>query len=274
MNTRSLLRGLTTGLALLALPTAVFAADGFARSSGTLRAGAGSNYPAVMRISAGTSLDVVGCLSRYTWCDVAVDGERGWFPGKRIGVLRDGRRVYLSDGGARLGLTILSFGMADYWGSHYSGRPWYNERRWWGGRGPIPPPHRPGDIGGPPQHAIPPGGAGNPMIHTPPSAPPAPPHAMPPGGAGNPMIHTPPIKSPRVQMKPPAHVAPMRHEVEPQARPRVRAVVDPATRVQRTIQHPGPMQNSGQAPRMGAGRSAPPSQLPQGMQQQYPTEAR
>ncbi|MDK9696274.1 MAG: SH3 domain-containing protein [Siculibacillus sp.] len=150
MNTRSILRGLTMGLALLALPTAALAADGFARSSGTLRAGAGSDYPAVMRVSAGTGLDVIGCISRYTWCDVAVDGERGWFPGRRIGFLRDGRRVYLSDGGAALGLTILSFGMADYWGNHYSGRPWYNEPRWWRGHGPMPP-HlgNPPRIGGP-----------------------------------------------------------------------------------------------------------------------------
>lgn len=138
MKTRSILRGLTIGLALLALPTAALATDGFARSSATLRAGAGSDYPAIMRVSAGTDLDVIGCISRYTWCDVAVDGERGWFPGRRIGFLRDGRRVYLSDGGAALGLTILSFGMADYWGSHYSGRPWYNERRWWRGHGPMP----------------------------------------------------------------------------------------------------------------------------------------
>ncbi|MCE1236087.1 MAG: SH3 domain-containing protein [Hyphomicrobiales bacterium] len=139
MNTRSILRGLTMGLALLTLPSAALAADGFARSSGTLRAGAGSDYPAVMRVSAGTELDVIGCLRRYTWCDVAVDGERGWFPGRRIGFLRDGRRVYLSDGGAALGLAILSFGMADYWGSHYAERPWYNERRWWRRHGPMPP---------------------------------------------------------------------------------------------------------------------------------------
>ncbi len=140
MNTPAILRELTFGLALLAVPAAAQAADGFARSSGTLRAGAGSNYPAVMRVSAGAGLDVVGCISRYTWCDVAVEGERGWFPGRRIGFLRDGRRVHLSDGGgAMLGLSILTFGMDDYWGSHYADRPWYDERRWWRGHGPMPP---------------------------------------------------------------------------------------------------------------------------------------
>ncbi len=148
MNTRSILRGLTLGLALLALPTAALAADGFARSSGTLRAGAGTDYPAIMRVARGSSLDIIGCITRYSWCDVAVAGERGWFPGRNIGILRDGRRVYLSDGGAMLGLTILTFGMADYWGTHYSGRPWYNDRRYWRRHGPLPPhlirPPRPG----------------------------------------------------------------------------------------------------------------------------------
>lgn len=48
------------------------------------------------------------------------------------------------------GPTILSFGMADYWASHYTERPWYDERRWRRGRGSMPPhladrPH----IGGP-----------------------------------------------------------------------------------------------------------------------------
>ena len=172
MNTSSILRGLTLGLALLALPTAALAADGFARSSGTLRAGAGSDYPAVMRVASGTSLDVIGCLARHSWCDVAVDGERGWFPGSRIGFLRDGRRVYLSDGGGMLGLTILTFGMADYWGSHYSGRPWYNERRWWRRHGPMPPHlvRNPREVGGPepaPRHAAPPGtNVGRPVVKT------------------------------------------------------------------------------------------------------------
>lgn len=138
MTTRSILPGLTMGLALLALPSAAFATDGFARSTSTLRAGAGSNYPAVMRVAAGTELDVIGCLRRYSWCDVSVGGERGWFPGSRIGFLRDGRRLSPSDGGAALGLAILSFGMADYWGNHYSNRPFYNERRWWRGHGAMP----------------------------------------------------------------------------------------------------------------------------------------
>lgn len=216
MNTRTTLRGLTIGLALLALPTAALAADGFARSSGTLRAGAGSNYPAVMRISAGTGLDVIGCISRYTWCDVAVDGERGWFPGRRIGFLRDGRRVYLSDGGAALGLTILSFGMADYWGNHYSGRPWYNERRWWRGHGPMPP-HlaNPPRIGGPepmpPRFGNPPR-AGGPE--------PMPPRYGTPPRAGGPEPVPPKLGSPGPRIKPTDVVKPRERIVSP---PKVRA---------------------------------------------------
>lgn len=228
-DTRSILHRLTLGLALLALPTAALAADGFARSSGTLRAGAGSDYPAIMRISSGTSLDVIGCVSRYSWCDVAVDGERGWFPGSRIGFLRDGRRVYLSDGGSALGLTILTFGMADYWGSHYSERPWYNERRWWRGHGPMPPrpPHRPGEVGGPE---------------------PAPPHAVPPGtNAGHPPLHTKPIG----EVKPPVH------KVEPPKVRTPRPIVKPIRKAPPGALRADPPRNLGG----GTHVQAPPRQM-------------
>lgn len=171
MQTRSILHGLTLALGLLVLPTSVLAADGFARSSGTLRAGAGGDYPAITRVARGTDLDVFGCTRRHVWCDVAVDGERGWFPGNRIGFMQDGRRSTLSEAAGGLGLAIVVFGMADYWGSHYSDRSWYGERRWWRRHNVAPPRRHPpfGDRTGP--------GAGprsdhgaSPVVHAPPPA--------------------------------------------------------------------------------------------------------
>lgn len=153
MRTRSLLHGLALLLGVVAMPASAFAADGFARSSGSLRAGAGSDYPTVARVSRGDELEVFGCLRRYTWCDVAVDDERGWFPGNRIGFLRDGRRVTLSDDAGLLGLTIVTFGMADYWGDHYSDRSWYQERRWWRRHDLAPPSGPPRGAAGLPPNA-------------------------------------------------------------------------------------------------------------------------
>jgi uncharacterized protein YraI len=121
------------------------AAEGWARLPGTLRAGPELDYPAITRVARGGAVDVFGCLSSYDWCDVAVDGERGWFPGSRIDLMRDGQRVRISRSVAEvIGLSILSFGMTDYWASHYGGRPFYRDDRYWRRHGMLPP--QPGEV--------------------------------------------------------------------------------------------------------------------------------
>lgn len=130
MPARSILFGLSLAVVTLAGPTAAFAAEGFARSSTVLRAGPGTNYPSVARLSRGDGLEVYGCLSRATWCDVSDGDDRGWVQGNRIEFLSEGRRVRLSGDTGMFGLAILSFGLGDYWGAHYQNRPWVNDRRW------------------------------------------------------------------------------------------------------------------------------------------------
>jgi uncharacterized protein YraI len=130
MPARSILFGLSLALVTLAGATSAFAAEGFARTSTVLRAGPGTNYPSVARLSRGDGLEVYGCLSRATWCDVSDGGDRGWVLGNRIEFLRQGRRVRLSNDTGMFGLAILSFGLGDYWGAHYQSRPWVNDRRW------------------------------------------------------------------------------------------------------------------------------------------------
>ncbi|TBW40375.1 hypothetical protein EYW49_04105 [Siculibacillus lacustris] len=140
MTHRSTISAITLILATLALPAAASAAEGWARSSGTLRAGPQSDYPAIARVARGDSLDVYGCLRGRTWCDVSIDGDRGWFPGSRIELAGEGRRIRISDPAAAMfGLSILSFGMADYWGSHYEDRSFYRNDRYWRGHGGRPP---------------------------------------------------------------------------------------------------------------------------------------
>lgn len=104
------------------------AAEGWARSSSWLRAGPGTSYPALTRVAAGEAVDVHGCTRRWTWCDISVDGERGWFPGDRIALLRDGRRTALPGAAAVLGLAILGFERNLYWGEHYRGRSFGEHR--------------------------------------------------------------------------------------------------------------------------------------------------
>lgn len=101
------------------------AAEGWARSSSRLRAGPGASYPAITRVVAGEALDVHGCLRNWSWCDVSTDDARGWFPGSRIALARDGRRVALPGVATLFGLGIVGFERDVYWRDHYRDRPFY-----------------------------------------------------------------------------------------------------------------------------------------------------
>lgn len=119
-------------VAAIALPGAASAQEAFSRNSTWLRAGPGGDYPPVARVSRGEGLDIFGCLRGRSWCDVAADGDRGWIRGSSIDYLYSGRRVIITNP-AIAGVAVLSFGMADYWDSHYRSRPWYREPRYWRG---------------------------------------------------------------------------------------------------------------------------------------------
>ena len=134
---------LALGASLAAL-TPAHAADGWTYSSGTLRAGPGTSYPPILRVAAGRPVEVFGCLRGWTWCDVAVAGERGWFPGRRIAFEQSGRRRVLTTIAPALGLGIVVFDRDAYWTSHYRGRAFYDR---WDRRHPgrhVEPDRRPG----------------------------------------------------------------------------------------------------------------------------------
>jgi uncharacterized protein YraI len=116
-------------IAATSVPALADTADGVARSSGTLRAGPGTQYPAVDHISRGDDLEIYGCTIGYQWCDVSVDGNRGWFQGSRISYDEDGRQVIIQDVGPQIGIGILGFGAQDYFQQHYRDRPFYGQYR-------------------------------------------------------------------------------------------------------------------------------------------------
>lgn len=105
--------------------SAAEAAEGWARSGSRLRAGPGSSYPAITRVVAGETLEIYGCLRDWSWCDVSTGDDRGWFPGSRIALTRDGRRVALPGVAALFGLGVLGFERDVYWRDHYRDRPFY-----------------------------------------------------------------------------------------------------------------------------------------------------
>lgn len=133
--------------AATAFASTAHAAEGWARSGSWLRAGPSSSEPAITRVQRGEVLDVHGCLRRWSWCDVSVGGDRGWFPGSRIALMRDGRRVALPGVAAVIGLGIIGFERDGYRREHYRDRRFDGLRRE-GHRRDRMAPHRPA----PPDH--------------------------------------------------------------------------------------------------------------------------
>jgi uncharacterized protein YraI len=97
-----------------------------------LRAGPGTAYPIVTRISENSPVEILGCIDGWTWCDVAWDGSRGWVLGS---YLRDEQDLETADFAPLIGLPIVSFEERDYWDRHYYDRPFYWNRNLRGGRG-------------------------------------------------------------------------------------------------------------------------------------------
>ncbi|WP_225781908.1 SH3 domain-containing protein [Xenophilus sp. Marseille-Q4582] len=143
--------------ALVFWPLAAQAEPAFTRSAVNLRAGPSTDYPTVVRLRPGQSLDVVGCTPGYGWCDVVLpDGLRGWVAASLLDYPWGGSPVPLAQYGAAIGVPIVAFSLGSYWSDHYRDRPWYREPRWWGHRPPPPP------VAGwrPPRHRPSPGSRG------------------------------------------------------------------------------------------------------------------
>ena len=133
-------RWFAIGAIVLALPVAAAAQEAFARGAVNLRAGPSGDYPLVARLGPGQPFEVLGCTSGYGWCDVVLpDGLRGWVYAASIDYAYEERRVPLAAYGAAIGVPIVGCTIGNYWSNHYRDRPWYGERRWWGGHRPPPP---------------------------------------------------------------------------------------------------------------------------------------
>jgi len=161
--------GLTS---LLIVPTAAFAqTQAFTNSSLNLRAGPARDYPVVSQLPPGVPVTVMGCITGYTWCDVALPNLRGWVYAGRLGYPYQGNRVPVLNYGTVIGLPVVTFSIGTYWGNYYRGRPWYRDQARWAHRSPPrpapgrppgarPPGRQPGGHGGRPPGGQCPGGSG------------------------------------------------------------------------------------------------------------------
>jgi uncharacterized protein YraI len=157
---KRIISGLLVGAAgLSTLSDAAFAqTQAYTNSPVNLYAGPADDYPAVSQLPGGVPVTVMGCVSGYTWCDVAVPDLRGWVYAGSLSYPYQGSNVPILDYGTVIGLPIVSFSIGAYWGSYYRGRPWYNEQERWAHHPPPPP----GRGGPPPEHGGPPPGQGGP----------------------------------------------------------------------------------------------------------------
>jgi uncharacterized protein YraI len=122
-----------------------------ARSMG-LHAGPDRDYPLVAQVDEGTPVEVHGCLDGWSWCDVSVEGGRGWMYGGGIYFDYNGGTDWLYSYGPQVGVPIITFSVDSYWGQYYQGRRWYGQRETWAHRHFTRPARLARPSGQPPRH--------------------------------------------------------------------------------------------------------------------------
>jgi len=113
--------------ALFVVPNLAEAAQGFIVQDTTLRAGPDEQFPAVDQVAAGTAVDVNGCLSGHSWCDISFSSDRGWVSGEDLEIMLQGKRIKISTVTVQA-IPVVSFEIRTYWEQHYKSRPFFAER--------------------------------------------------------------------------------------------------------------------------------------------------
>jgi uncharacterized protein YraI len=113
------------------LPGAAQAATAYTVDRAEMRAGPDYDYPTVRVINDNRRVDVYGCLSDWSFCDVGYRSDRGWVEGDALVVDYRSRRTRIVEAAPYIGIGVLSFSFGSYWDNYYRGRPFYNERGRW-----------------------------------------------------------------------------------------------------------------------------------------------
>ncbi len=125
-------------------PAAAQAEQAYASKQVNLRAGPARDFPVVAVLTRGVELNVHGCLSDYSWCDVTTGPYRGWVYAANISYPYQGNNVPVLNYGALIGIGVLGFIVGDYWSDHYRDRSWYSDHQRWSHRSvPLRPGYRP-----------------------------------------------------------------------------------------------------------------------------------
>ncbi len=148
MQSKSILTMAGAATVLLSTAAGALAAPGFVDERTALRAGPSARYPTIDIMRSGESVEIVGCLARWTWCDVIWRGERGWARGSALEVPYQSRRAPIVRFGQSIGVPFIQFDVQRYWGDYYRDRPFYRNIPRFGGRidGDARAPGRDGDV--------------------------------------------------------------------------------------------------------------------------------
>src|SRR3954468_22100202 len=101
------------------------------RGAVNMRAGPDVSFPQVALLSPNVTVDVVGCVEGYQWCDVVAGGNRGWVSAGYLSSRYNNVPTVISYAGPSIGIPLVSFAIGPYWDSYYRGRPWWNNRTYW-----------------------------------------------------------------------------------------------------------------------------------------------
>lgn len=129
MSRRKIIGGVI--LAATLLPATAFAGSAWLQDTTEIHAGPDYDYPTLDIAYAGDGVEVHGCLSDYSWCDVGYRGLRGWIAGDELLGYYQDRRQPIAYIGPYLGYGILSFSFDSYWDRHYRSRDFYRQRTRW-----------------------------------------------------------------------------------------------------------------------------------------------
>jgi uncharacterized protein YraI len=111
-------------LLTLGLSSVATASPGYVTGDVNLRAGPSTDYPVVVTLPAGDDVEIFGCLSGYSWCDIDWNGYRGWVSSLYLESFYENRRVEIIYAAP----PIISFSFDNYWDTYYTGRPFYRYR--------------------------------------------------------------------------------------------------------------------------------------------------
>ena len=102
-------------LFMMALPGFAWAVPGFSTADVNLRAGPSTANPVVTTIPRGSSVEIIGCLSGWSWCDTVWAGFRGWVSGSYLNASWKGRAVPFVNYAPRLGVPVVVYNGPAYW---------------------------------------------------------------------------------------------------------------------------------------------------------------